>query len=50
VSVALVAWAMLRTARRFFRGAARVDQMLFVAIAVAIGTYLLTTASGAGRA
>lgn len=47
-SVALVAGAMLRTAWRFFRGATRVDQMLFVAIAAAIGAYLLTTISGEG--
>jgi hypothetical protein len=47
VSVALVAWAMLRTARRFF-GSARVDQMLFVAIGGAIGAYLLTTVSVEG--
>lgn len=48
VSVALVASAMLRTARWFFRGTARVDQMLFVAIAAALGGYLLTTVSGQG--
>jgi hypothetical protein len=48
VSVALVAWAMLRTARRFFRGASRVDQMLFVAIATSIAAYLLSTASVEG--
>jgi hypothetical protein len=48
VSVALVVAAMLRTAGRFFRGAARVDQLLLIAIAGSIAAYLLTTVSVEG--
>jgi hypothetical protein len=48
VSLALVALALLLLARRFFSGAALVDQVLGVAIVMNIALFILTTAGSEG--
>jgi hypothetical protein len=48
VSVALVGWAVLRVARRFFGGIPLVDQVLAVAILLNVVLYAVTDASTQG--
>jgi hypothetical protein len=50
VSVALVCWAMLRVARRFFSGIPLVDQVLAVAIGMNVVLYAISDVSIGGGA